>query len=248
MLLQQPLPGRLVPLRSRLLVTVTAAAVAWLPLAGPPPAAHGAPGARDKVAADGSSRKSKERLARAHFERAEKAFNLGLFHDALSGYHAAYEALPLPAFLFNIAQCHRNAGDSEQAVFFYQRYLSLEPEAPNRAVVEELIAEQRHKLADARSSSSSSSSGSESAATTPPASLPSASPSPSLAKGAPPRPAGGLDRPADLTTSASTPSPKVYKRWWFWAAVGGAAVLGTTALLLTRPSPPTGALGTIDGR
>jgi hypothetical protein len=241
-LLQQPLPGRLVPLRSRFLVMVTAAAVAWLPLAGRPPATHGAPGPRAKAAADGSNRKSKERLARAHFERAEKAFNLGLFHDALSGYHAAYEALPLPAFLFNIAQCHRNAGDSEQAVFFYQRYLSLEPEASNRAVVEELIAEQRHKLADARAAAGASPSD---RATSPPATLAS----PTLAAAAnPQRPAAGLDRPADLTTNAGAPSPRVYQRWWFWAAVGGAAVLATTALLLTRPSPPTGALGTIDGR
>jgi tetratricopeptide (TPR) repeat protein len=71
-----------------------------------------------------------EKAARAHFDKAEKAFNLGHFDDALTSYQAAYEALPLPAFLFNIAQCHRNLRNREQAVFFYQRYLSLAPDAP----------------------------------------------------------------------------------------------------------------------
>src|SRR5205814_413179 len=87
-----------------------------------------------------------EKVARAHFDKAEKAFNLGHFDAALASYQAAYEALPLPAFLFNIAQCHRNLRNREQAVFFYQRYLSLAPEAPNRHVVEELIAEQKRLL------------------------------------------------------------------------------------------------------
>jgi tetratricopeptide (TPR) repeat protein len=84
-----------------------------------------------------------EKEARAHFDRAERAFNLRRFDEALAGYQAAYEALPLPAFLFNIAQCHRNLGNRDQAVFFYQRYLTLAPEAPNRRIVEDLIAEQK---------------------------------------------------------------------------------------------------------
>jgi tetratricopeptide (TPR) repeat protein len=84
-----------------------------------------------------------EKEARAHFDRAERAFNLRRFDEALAGYQAAYEALPLPAFLFNIAQCHRNLGNRDQAVFFYQRYLTLDPEAPNRRIVEDLIAEQK---------------------------------------------------------------------------------------------------------
>jgi tetratricopeptide (TPR) repeat protein len=87
-----------------------------------------------------------EKVARAHFDRAEKAFNLRKFDEALGAYQAAYEALPLPAFLFNIAQCHRNLRNREQAVFFYERYLSLAPDAPNRQVVEDLIAEQKHQI------------------------------------------------------------------------------------------------------
>src|SRR5712675_1116118 len=82
-----------------------------------------------------------EKLAREKFKQAEIDFNLGKFSEALSGYQAAYEAKPLTAFLFNIAQCYRNLGNYERARFFYKRYLTLEPKTPNRRVVTDLIAE-----------------------------------------------------------------------------------------------------------
>jgi len=81
------------------------------------------------------------RNARREFQRAEAAFNLGKFEQALAGYEAAYQAKPLPALLFNIAQCHRHLGNSDRALFFYRRYLALDPNSPNRATVEQLIAE-----------------------------------------------------------------------------------------------------------
>ena len=67
-----------------------------------------------------------ERPGRAFFERGEANFNRGKFDEARADYQAAYEAEPLPAFLFNIAQCYRNLGDFERAQFFYQRYTMLD--------------------------------------------------------------------------------------------------------------------------
>ena len=37
-------------------------------------------------------------------------------------YTAAHDAKPLPALLFNIAQCHRQLGNHERALFFYRRH------------------------------------------------------------------------------------------------------------------------------
>ena len=91
---------------------------------------------------------SEEKQARVHFKKAERAFNLGKFADALISYQAAFEAKPLPAFVFNIAQCHRNLDDPERALFFYRRYLALDPEGPHRKLVEGLIEEQQGKLAE----------------------------------------------------------------------------------------------------
>ena len=81
------------------------------------------------------------RAARRHFERGEKLFALGKFDDALEEYQTAFDAKPLPGFLYNIGQCYRNLGDYDQAIFSFKKYLKLEPDAPNREAVERLIEE-----------------------------------------------------------------------------------------------------------
>jgi len=79
------------------------------------------------------------RAARRHFERGEKLFALGKFDEALDEYQTAFDAKPLPAFLYNIGQCYRNLGDLDQAIFSFKKYLKLEPEAENKDAVERLI-------------------------------------------------------------------------------------------------------------
>jgi tetratricopeptide (TPR) repeat protein len=81
------------------------------------------------------------RTAKRHFAKGEKLFALGRFDEALAQYEQAFEAKPLPGFLFNIAQCHRNMGDVDQAIFSYRKYLRLQPDADNREAVERLIEE-----------------------------------------------------------------------------------------------------------
>jgi tetratricopeptide (TPR) repeat protein len=88
-----------------------------------------------------------ERAARAHFRRGETHFAMGRFAQALKEYQAAYELKPLPGFLFNIGQCHRNLGELEEAVFSFKRYLRLKPDAGNHAAVEELVVDLERQLA-----------------------------------------------------------------------------------------------------
>ena len=168
-----------------------------------------------------------EKVARAHFDRAEKAFNLGNFDAALAGYQAAYEALPLPAFLFNIAQCHRNLRNREQAVFFYQRYLSLAPDAPNRGVVQELIAEQKRLLEYEQP----------------------AEPDDKRVD------LNARPEPTDPTVASLDERPaedrgKWKKARWYLLGALGVALIGGVALLSVRRSGslPTGELGAIDTR
>jgi len=78
--------------------------------------------------------------ARELFDRAEVHFNVSEFGQALELYRQAYKLHPLPGFLFNIAQCHRNLGQHRKAVFHYRIYLARLPDAPNRRDVQELIA------------------------------------------------------------------------------------------------------------
>ncbi len=86
------------------------------------------------------------RSAKRHFDRGQKLFTLGKFDEALDEYQKAYDASPLPDFLYNIGQCHRNLGDYEQAIFSFKRFLQLDPDAPNREKVEIIIDELEDKL------------------------------------------------------------------------------------------------------
>ncbi len=89
------------------------------------------------------------RAAKRHFTKGEKLFALGRFDEALVQYEKAFEAKPLPGFLFNIAQCHRNLGNVDQAIFSYRKYLREAPDAENREAVEQQIDELEEEKARA---------------------------------------------------------------------------------------------------
>ncbi|HET9625915.1 MAG TPA: tetratricopeptide repeat protein, partial [Kofleriaceae bacterium] len=77
---------------------------------------------RVALADDAAMRESKR-----HFERGEKLYALTRFSEALDEYQKAFDAKPIPAFLFNIGQCYRNLGDYDAAIFSYRKYLKLAP-------------------------------------------------------------------------------------------------------------------------
>ena len=79
--------------------------------------------------------------AKAHFARGTSYYNLGHYSEALTEYEAAYLAVQDPAFLFNIAQCHRRMGKDKEAIGAYRSYLRVAPAAPNRPEVQKRIAE-----------------------------------------------------------------------------------------------------------
>lgn len=79
------------------------------------------------------------RTAKLHFDRGEKLYALTKFSEALDEYQKAFDARPIPDFLFNIGQCYRNLGDYDSAIFSYKKYLTLAPDASNREQVEQLI-------------------------------------------------------------------------------------------------------------
>jgi Tetratricopeptide repeat len=63
------------------------------------------------------------------FNKGDNHYNLGEFDKAIESFRKAFEiekddALK-PIYLYNIAQAYRQAGDCENAVFFYKRFLSL---------------------------------------------------------------------------------------------------------------------------
>jgi tetratricopeptide (TPR) repeat protein len=138
--------------------------------------------------------------ARELYKKAMTHYELGEFEVAITEFKRAYELTSAPGLLFNIAQVYRMKKDPEQAIFFYRTYLRLMPEAPNRADVEALMAENQTLLDEKRAK--------EKAVAVP-------SPSP-------------LTSPSTSTsTSTSTNTVPLVPHQWrvkLWAGVGLAAV------------------------
>ena len=81
-----------------------------------------------------------EASARKKYDAGERAYNLGEFHKAVELFKEAYADWPEPAFLFNIAQTYRQAGDCKQALFFYKRFLALKQQDTKKPIKPELQA------------------------------------------------------------------------------------------------------------
>ncbi|HEX4460302.1 MAG TPA: tetratricopeptide repeat protein [Polyangia bacterium] len=84
--------------------------------------------------------------AREHYIKGSKAFDLGRYDQAVKEYEAAYDAKSDPALLYNIAQAHKLAGHSADAIRFYRVYLVRVPDAPNAGEVRAKIAELQRAL------------------------------------------------------------------------------------------------------
>lgn len=89
---------------------------------------------------------AKKAEAKALYEKGLSHYNLGEFDQAIEAFRKSYALTNAPGLLFNIAQAFRLKKDYEQAVYFYQTYLRLKPDAPNRADVEARIKEMEEAI------------------------------------------------------------------------------------------------------
>ena len=89
----------------------------------------------------GVARGDDQGTARDHYIKGTRAYELGLYDEAIAEYMAAYKSKDDPALLFNLGQAHRLAGHAAEALRFYKTYLSKLPEAANRADVESKLRE-----------------------------------------------------------------------------------------------------------
>jgi tetratricopeptide (TPR) repeat protein len=80
-------------------------------------------------------------------------YDLGDFDEAVRKFEEAYTAYPNPNILFNLGQAYRQKKVYERSVFYFHAYLRNKPEAPNRDVVEQLIAELEGLIAAQKASS-----------------------------------------------------------------------------------------------
>jgi tetratricopeptide (TPR) repeat protein len=86
-----------------------------------------------------------KKAAKDHFKAAEWLFAQRMYGEAILEYQAAYNAWPVDALYFNIAQCHRNLGHVDEAIDAFERYLKSPKAETNRDEVEELLAQLRRR-------------------------------------------------------------------------------------------------------
>ena len=166
--------------------------------------------------------------ARLHYAQAARAYDLAEYEAALGEFKEAYRIVDDPAFLFNIAQCHRKLGHPADAITFYRTYLRRAPNTPHRPEVERFIVDLEKESAFRPASATPSPAA--------PAAAASAAAAPALIPPAPPARAAA---PVALVAAPAQPAPEtgrpVYKRGWFWIVTGAVlAGAATTVILLTR--------------
>jgi tetratricopeptide (TPR) repeat protein len=189
-----------------------------------------------------------ESQARAKFSEGNIAYDLGEFQKALAAYSEAYRLMPLPGFLFNIAQCHRQLGRPERAGFFYRRYLTLSKDEPsNAALVKELIAEmdgavlkeQERRLTREETARDQA----KAAALRAQAEAIAAR---RVQQGEGKRSLVPRSRAAAQSEAEVKGGDNLLKKWWVWAGAGAVAVIaGGVIYAATAPQPRPTTLGTV---
>ena len=89
-------------------------------------------GVRSATADDAARAKAADHAARAHYAAHE-------YDAAIADYQTAYQAMPDPLFLFDIAQSYRRLHDCDHALAFYREYLQQRPDADNHELVEHFV-------------------------------------------------------------------------------------------------------------
>lgn len=151
-----------------------------------------------------------KQVAKDAYTEGKRHYDLGEYDAALAAFKKAYLNYEEPVFLFNIAQCYRQLGDNAGALRSYKAFLRNWPKAPNREMVERVIAELETAPASVAPDAVAPATGTKPpdkplASTTPsPATPPAAA---AESKPAPPPSARAASKPAPSTTQHAEPAP-----------------------------------------
>jgi len=160
--------------------------------------------------------------AREHYQKGTSYYDLGRYPEAIHEFEAAYELKNDPALLYNLAQSHRLAGNTEQALHFYRTYLRRVPKVSNRAEIEERIAALEQALAQKGPTTSTTT-----GQTTPPP--PDTGPGGGVTPPPPPPPdtTGTPPGPTSFVTATAAPPPRNNQaRILEYAGIGAAGLGG----------------------
>jgi len=164
--------------------------------------------------------------ARVHFDRGRTFFDVDQYRKAIAEFKAAHIEKADPAFLYNIAECHRRLGEGSDALLFYRRFLATAPaDDKTRPIVEQRIAELKTSADEPN-----------------PGGPPPGGDDTMALNALPPQ--------GDAAVLIQQPGPpgeasSFYRRPWFWITVGAVIVGSVVAIwaLSRAPEPPGTQLG-----
>jgi tetratricopeptide (TPR) repeat protein len=149
----------------------------------------------------------------SHRALGHRLYRLGRYEEAVAAFRRAYEVKADARLLYDIAECYREVGAVDQALFYYDRYLAGWPDAFDRGEVEQKVAELEAKRSGAP----------------PPRTTAARRRHPLM-----------IVEPAP---SKPRPPTRLWHRWWFWTIIGAGIAGGITAAALSSDSgqsvPPT---------
>jgi tetratricopeptide (TPR) repeat protein len=80
---------------------------------------------------------------RQHYKDGTTHYDLAEYDKAAAEFKEAYRLSNDPAYLFNIAQAYRMGGNCPEAGRFYERFLAVSPDAPNKEKIQLRITEMK---------------------------------------------------------------------------------------------------------
>jgi hypothetical protein len=92
-------------------------------------------------AAAGVASPTDRAAAQQFYDEGTKHYDLGEWDLAITAFKQAYERMPDPLFLFDIAQSQRRAGHCREALDAYKAFVRDAPEAENRPKAEKFITQ-----------------------------------------------------------------------------------------------------------
>ena len=183
--------------------------------------------------------------AKSSYDEATAAFGQRRYGEAAEKYEWSFALRPDAAALYNAAQSLRLAGSKARALELYRNYLRLYPDGANTEDARTHVAALKKALEDQPPPSETAQpSGGAAPSSPPPLSATPPPPAPP-----PPRPAA-TNVPLLAKPAADDGHKKpITQRTWFWVAVGAAAVLVGTVVLVGSGGEeyPVATFGTVRG-
>jgi tetratricopeptide (TPR) repeat protein len=178
--------------------------------------------------------------------KARESFAAGRYDEALQTFAKLYAETLHPVYLRNIGRCHQKMRDPQKAIDAFKDYLAKSPKTGRDKVTPEERTEIEGYIKEMEALRDSQAAEARAAQTTPVTPVQPVQPVVTTPVATQPAPA-----PSAPVLVAPPPqdseSPPIYKRWWFWTAVGAAVVAGVVIGVVAssggKPDCPSGTVG-----